>query len=215
MTPLLLVQFKAFYQQEEILAAVKSFVESQTHPSFKLAIALPLLLIEPVKTVLTLKEGMLMGTNMALLTDDQTFTGSIEIPLLISAGVQFVLIDISSGEDSNKIKDRIKKVLASKIMPIICVRDTQQQFDDDQSEDVLKQQVKEILGDLPPENLSGLHILYDASWINETPWEASNQYLIEGYARFKKILNDVFEENVVHTLKILYAVPTYLSLIHI
>ena len=101
------------------------------------------------------------------------------------------------------------QTLSAGLLPIVCVGETEEELYSGQSKAALTKQLTETLADLTPEQLHGLHLLYDAAWINRSPWEASNKQLQNAYKTFKEALAESFKKEIAANFNLLYAVPTF------
>jgi len=211
--PILLAEFKAFHSLEESFAIMESIIKDQSESNLQLYFTLPYTYIEPLKEKLQ-EQNVVVGVDRLLNTDTEQFTGSISLEMLKAVGAQFVLIGSSHErkffqEDLYTLKDKLEKTLRSDMKPIVCVSDTQDEFYGDQSKEILMGELSELLGNLSSEELNGLHLLYDPIWINQTLWEADHPDLYKAYHQFNEVLQELFPPEVVSTLRVMYAVPTY------
>lgn len=210
--PLLLAQFKAYHSLDETLETIKTLITEQAASKLRMHFAVPYSFLDPLTKQLA--PEITVGAEMMLNTDEEAFTQTVAGKMLKDAGAKFVLIgDVDERRVYNPnaatISSKIVNALENGIRPIVCIGETLEQFHAEQSREVLQNELFESLGELTFEQLQGLHILYDAPWINRTPWEAASEELHKAYHMVREVLNDLFVEEIADTLRIIYAVPTF------
>ncbi len=94
------------------------------------------------------------------------YTGEISGAMLKEIGVRYVVIGHSErrqyfGETDETVNARLKAAQLTGITPILCVGETKQQRDADETEAVITRQVKEALTDI---NQYNLVIAYEPIW---------------------------------------------------
>lgn len=212
-TSILLAQFEAFHPFEETLTAIQKLFETY---SSNIHLSLPYSFITPFveQQEEEAQASTTLGLKMLLDVNKQTFTETIAIKMLTEKNIAFTLIGTKAertlcSEAPTSLNNKLNRILASPITPIVCVGDTWEEFSEDNSKEVIKKQLAEILGSLADKELTGLHILYDAPWILQTPWESSNEDLLKGYRQFNEVLEEMFDVTTVSNFKLIYSVPTY------
>jgi triosephosphate isomerase len=101
--------------------------------------------------------------------DSGAFTGEIAPPMLTALGVSHVIIGHSErrqlfGETNQSVNLKVKAALAHKLTPIMCVGETLDQRDQNITDDVIKQQVKEGLDGVSEAEAAKLVIAYEPVW---------------------------------------------------
>ncbi len=94
------------------------------------------------------------------------YTGEIAPPMLIEAGVRYVIVGHSErrqyfGETDTTVNLRLKAAQKHGLTPILCVGETKQQRDDGETESVITNQLKTDLVDV---NQYNLVIAYEPIW---------------------------------------------------
>lgn len=94
------------------------------------------------------------------------FTGEISGPMLSELGIRYVVVGHSErrqffGDTDETVNLRLKAAQDAGITPILCVGETKQQRDANQTEDVIEAQVKKALVDV---NQFNLVIAYEPIW---------------------------------------------------
>jgi len=211
---LLISQYKAYHSLEETQENIQALLK-QVPANTSVYASVPLSFIEPLIKHFA-GQNVLIGAEYMLSLDEKTFTGSISIRLLKESGAQFVLIGSDSERKSNfpetsQIKQKILEAISAGIKPILCLTGSEEEINTDQSKSVFMEQLKEATENLTQEQLVEIYLMYDASWINQAPWEASSQTLQKAYQSFNAALLEVFPNEINTPLKVIYAVPPYSS----
>ena len=94
------------------------------------------------------------------------YTGEISGPMLSELGIRYVVVGHSErrqffGDTDETVNARLKAAQDAGITPILCVGETKQQRDANQTEDVIETQVKKALVDV---NQFNLVIAYEPIW---------------------------------------------------
>ena len=94
------------------------------------------------------------------------FTGEISGPMLSELGIRYVVVGHSErrqyfGDTDETVNARLKAAQEAGLTPILCVGETKQQRDANQTEDVIESQVKKALVDV---NQFNLVIAYEPIW---------------------------------------------------
>ncbi len=205
--PILLARFEPFHSFEELVNAVGNLFKEPSSSNIYLTV--PFSFVEPFAK--HMKEATL-GVESLIDTHPEKFTSTIATRMLSERNVQFVLIGTANERKFHQnnpalLHEKLDRVLSSTITPIVCVGETWIEFCDGLSKEVIKKQLTELIGDLPKKTLKGLHIVYEAPWILETPWEANNEHLLKAYEQFNEVVNELSTSTT--KFKLLYSVPAY------
>ena len=92
------------------------------------------------------------------------YTGEVSIPMLLDIGINTVIIGHSErraydNETSEKCNLKILELLKANMMPIYCVGETLEQFENNLTTDIVKDQLIKGLKDVDVEDLADGHIL--------------------------------------------------------
>ena len=97
------------------------------------------------------------------------YTGEISAPMLAKLGVGWVILGHSErrahfGETDETVNLRAKAVLASGMHPIVCVGETLDQRDTDQTDDVVLTQVQGGMRGITGEQVATMAVAYEPVW---------------------------------------------------
>ena len=208
---ILLLQFKPFYPVEEIINAIESIKNDSVDTGLNCYIALP----SPYISLAAKHSGfseIIFGDERVLKADPGDFTSTIAGRFSEQEGSRFALIGSSDERKilpTSSIKNKLTAILSVDVIPILCIGESLEEFDDGNSKEVLRIQLTELLADLSPEAIRGLHILYDVPWINQTPWESSDQVPHRAYRQFSEVVAEEFNSSIANDFKLLYSLPVH------
>jgi triosephosphate isomerase len=107
------------------------------------------------------------------------FTGEVSIPMLQEIGIGTCLVGHSerrlyNNETNASCHAKILALLQNNLTPIYCVGETLHQYESNQTKEVVANQIKEGLANLPLERLSSLIVAYEPVWSIGTGKNASS-----------------------------------------
>ena len=137
------------------------------------------------------------------------FTGEISPDFLQDAGCQYVIIGHSErrqlmGESDTFINQKLLKVLATGLKPILCIGETLQERENDQMLEVLNQQIKGGLANLTAAQMTTVVIAYEPVWAIGTGKTATAAQAEEAHAFIRGLLQGLFNQEVANRTRILY-----------
>jgi triosephosphate isomerase len=106
------------------------------------------------------------------------FTGANAAPLARAAGATAALVGHSErrhvfGETDEETGKKVRAVFAAGLLPVLCVGETLEQRERDETADVVIRQLKAGLRDLPARNIDRVVIAYEPVWAIGTGRNAS------------------------------------------
>src|SRR3954447_9079774 len=123
---------------------------------------------------------------------DGAYTGELSGAMLIHAGCTHVILGHSErrdgmGETDAQVNAKLHAALEVQLIPIVCIGETEQERDADQTEDVVLGQLTGSLSGLSPEQVAGVVLAYEPVWAigtgrTATPGQAQEVHrLIRGW----------------------------------
>jgi triosephosphate isomerase len=112
--------------------------------------------------------GIGLGAQNMHWEEKGAYTGEIA-PGMLKELCQYVILGHSErrayfGETDENVNRKVKAALAHGLIPIICVGETEAQYDAGQTETVVSSQVRGCLAGLTPQQVAGLVIAYEPVW---------------------------------------------------
>lgn len=115
------------------------------------------------------KNGILVGAQQVYYENKGAFTGSVAASMVKSVGCEYVLCGHSerrslfSDSDAN-INLKVRKVLEFGMKPILCVGETQDEYDLGITQEVCAMQVSKDLAGVSQKDMANVVIAYEPVW---------------------------------------------------
>ena len=152
--------------------------------------------------------NMIVAAQNCHFKENGAYTGEISIPMLKELGIDWVIIGHSErrtydNETSEKCNLKIKELLKNNMIPVYCVGETLEQFENGKTDEVVVGQIREGLKDLTPEEVKKVVIAYEPVWSIGTGKNASKEIAENVCALIRSIIHSDFGE-VSEEVRILY-----------
>jgi triosephosphate isomerase (TIM) len=136
------------------------------------------------------------------------FTGEISPAMLADIGTQGVVLGHSErrelfGETDRALALKVPAALEAGLKPILCVGETEEERDNDDTERKLRQQVWDGLAQVPEERLAEVTIAYEPIWAIGTGRVASTEQAQEAVAFVRALVGDRSKQ-AAESVRILY-----------
>lgn len=137
------------------------------------------------------------------------FTGEVSAEMVREAGAQYVIIGHSErralfGETSLQVNRKIQAALGAGLIPIVCIGETLQQRDGQQTTVVLDDQLAQGLDGLTAERLATMVLAYEPVWAIGTGRTATPEQAQEAHAHIRGRLRQYFGAPFAEQCRILY-----------
>ena len=101
--------------------------------------------------------------------DSGAYTGEVSVPMLKEVGITYCIIGHSErrtyyNETDKACAAKAKRLLADNIIPILCIGETEAQYDYGETENVIKSQLAGSLAGLTGEEVAKMVIAYEPIW---------------------------------------------------
>ena len=121
------------------------------------------------------------------------FTGEISAGMLLDLGVEVVILGHSErralfGETDEALERKVPAALNAGLEPILCVGETEEQRDADETEQVLTTQIEADLADVSDGDLAKVVIAYEPVWAIGTGNTATSEQAQEACALIRGLL---------------------------
>ena len=165
---------------------------------------------------LALVGEMLKGSRVALGAQnlypekEGAFTGEVSPTMLLDLGCKYVILGHSErrhtlGESDAFINQKVRVALAAGLDVILCVGESLEQRQADQTEAVLDRQVTQGLAGVSAENLTRLSIAYEPLWaIGKLGHHATPEQAQDVHACIRQLFGQLSDEQSAHALTIQY-----------
>lgn len=207
----LFAQCKAYYSFENTLKICEKFIQDYSNPSTEIYLSVPYSFIQPISQKFNSPQ-IHIGGDCMLSADHGDFTETVCGKMLQDAHAKFVLIGTSDERVRLKtnplsLKNKLTHALNSEISPFICLTDTEIDFQDGNSKNLLADQLQTLISDISIERLKTLHILYEAAWITESPWTSAENTLYKALTNFLDAVSEITPHH--ESLHLVAPVPAF------
>ncbi len=137
------------------------------------------------------------------------FTGEVSPAMLVSLGVEFVILGHSErrqyfGETDEGVNKKAKAALAAGITPIICVGETLEERETGITAEIVCKQTKLALLGMTEEQVAGLVIAYEPIWAIGTGKTATSEDANETIGTIRGAVAEVFGDDAAFKVRIQY-----------
>jgi triosephosphate isomerase (TIM) len=127
--------------------------------------------------------------------DEGAYTGEVSPPMLNEVGVQGVILGHSErrqlfGESDKALALKVPAALASGLLPVLCVGETEEERERGDTQRKLRHQVQEALARLELAQLSEVVIAYEPIWAIGTGQVATPEQAQEAIAFVRALVGD-------------------------
>jgi triosephosphate isomerase len=136
------------------------------------------------------------------------YTGEISAPMLSELDARGVVLGHSErralfGETDKALALKVPAALKAGLVPILCVGETEQERDNDDTDRKLRQQIRDDLAGVAPERLAEVVIAYEPIWAIGTGRVATAEQAQEAIAFIRALVGDR-DSQAAAQLRILY-----------
>lgn len=112
--------------------------------------------------------------------DSGAFTGEVSVPMLEEIGIKYCIIGHSErrqmfGDTDETVNKKAKRLLKAGITPILCIGETEAQYDAGETEKVIRDQLTGSLSDLCAKCVGSMVIAYEPIWAIGTGKSATKE----------------------------------------
>jgi len=137
------------------------------------------------------------------------FTGEVSAPMLKEAGAEYVIIGHSErrrlfGETDQSVNRKLTAALASQLTAIVCIGETLEERDANETLNVLDRQIKQGLDGLTADQISGLVVAYEPVWAIGTGRNATPVQANEAHAHIRSRLRQWFGGHAADQCHVIY-----------
>ncbi|MBT9139673.1 MAG: Triosephosphate isomerase [Dehalococcoidia bacterium] len=207
--PIIAANWKMHKTSEEATTFV-----NQLGNQLKAEVALEIVLCPPYPLLALIAESCqkygfkLAAQNMYWETAG-AFTGEVSPLLLKDLGVQYVILGHSErrqifGETDQQVSRKVRAAFAHELVPIVCVGETMQQRNAEQTNSVVGEQVSIALRGLDPSQVRRVVVAYEPVWAIGSGLTASGHDAATVARHIRKTIGEMFSLKVARDLRIQY-----------
>ena len=140
---------------------------------------------------------------------DGAYTGEVNAAMLTDIGCRFVILGHSErrqlmGETDAEVAKKLQAALAGNLVPIVCVGETLEQRQADQTEAVVESQVRGSLAELDEIRAAGVVIAYEPVWAIGTGLTATPEQAESVHQTIRQLLAQMFTPEIAGQIRIQY-----------
>ena len=136
------------------------------------------------------------------------YTGEISAPMLVDAGVKYVIIGHSErramGETDSDINKKLIAALEAGLTPILCVGESLEQRKSGVTFEHISMQLKQAFQEIPPEQLRRIVVAYEPIWAIGTGLTATPEEAEEVCQHIRTVIRKLSSAKTARATSILY-----------
>ena len=133
-----------------------------------------------LSTAVANAKNLVIAAENCHFKDSGAFTGEISVPMLQEVGVTHCIIGHSErremfGDTDATVNAKAKRLIEAGITPILCIGETETQYDAGETENVIRTQLTGSLADLCPKCVANMVNAYEPIWAIGTGKSATKE----------------------------------------
>ena len=150
-----------------------------------------------------------VGAQNVHWAENGAFTGEISAEMLVSTGVEYVIIGHSErrqyfGETDATVNSRMKAALKAGLKVIVCVGETLEEREGNKTADVIGRQIKEGFEGLTAADMANVIVAYEPVWAIGTGKTATPEMAQAAHAFIRAELAAMFGTDTAEAIRIQY-----------
>ena len=141
--------------------------------------------------------------------DSGAYTGEVSVPMLEEIGITYCIIGHSErrtyyNETNEACAAKAKRLFASNITPILCIGETEAQYDAGETKDVIRTQLKGSLEGLTADEVSRIVIAYEPIWAIGTGKNADKETAQACCKLVRDTVKELYDEDTAAAVRVQY-----------
>lgn len=125
-------------------------------------------------------KNLIVAAENCHFEDNGAFTGEVSVPMLEEINVKYCIIGHSErremfGDTDETVNKKAKRLIKAGITPILCIGETEAQYDAKETETVIRTQLTGSLADLCADCVGNMVIAYEPIWAIGTGKSATKE----------------------------------------
>ena len=173
------------------------------------------IVLAPPFTALAIVAAACRGSNIAVAGQDVhwedhgAFTGEVSVAMLAEAGASHVIIGHSErrhlfGETDDAVNRKVQAALEAELVPIVCIGETLDERETDQTEAVLDRQIDGGLAGLDAADVGTIIVAYEPVWAIGTGRTATPAQAQAAHAHIRSRLAGLAGDEAAGRCRLLY-----------
>jgi triosephosphate isomerase len=208
-TPLIAGNWKMYLNRTEAVELARSVAAASTELTDReVMIAPSYLSLAAVKEAVADSPVRVAAQNVAW-EEQGAFTGEVAPPMLQDVGVDMVILGHSErrhvfGEDNAMVNRRMQGALQFGLSPILCVGETLEEREQENTFSVVEEQLRQGLQDISADQMAQVVVAYEPVWAIGTGKTATKEQAQEVHAFIRSTLVTLYEKTLADSVRILY-----------
>ncbi len=191
----------------DLISGIKTGLQ-KTQAACTVIVCPPFTSLETAATLLKNSSIKLGAQNMHF-EESGAFTGEISAGMIKSTGAEYVILGHSErrtifGEDNAMINKKIKKALASGLLPIFCIGETLEEREKGITFAVVEKQIREGLAGIDALKNGEIILAYEPVWAIGTGKTASPAQAQEVHAYIRSVVKQIYGQDAAEAMVIQY-----------
>ena len=141
--------------------------------------------------------------------DSGAYTGEVSVPMLKEVGITYCIIGHSErrtyyNETNEACALKAKRLFADNIIPILCIGETEAEYDAGQTADVIKNQLAGSLAGLDADEVSRMVIAYEPIWAIGTGKSATKEIAEDCCKLVRETVKNLYDEKTADAVRVQY-----------
>lgn len=150
-----------------------------------------------------------VGAENFYIEDKGAYTGEISAPMLVDAGVKYVIIGHSERrdyfkEDDTFLNKKVKKAIEAGLTPILCCGESLEQRELGVTMDWIRLQIKSDLAGVAADDVKNLVIAYEPIWAIGTGKTATSDQAQEVCKGIRDLIAEIYDTDTAEAVRIQY-----------
>lgn len=150
-----------------------------------------------------------VGAENFYIEDKGAYTGEISAPMLVDAGVKYVIIGHSErrdyfNEDDAFLNKKVKKAIEAGLTPILCCGESLEQRELGVTMDWIRLQIKSDLAGVSADDVKNLVIAYEPIWAIGTGKTATSDQAQEVCKGIRDLIAEIYDTDTAEAVRIQY-----------
>jgi triosephosphate isomerase len=138
---------------------------------------------------------MIVAAQNCHYKESGAYTGEVSIPMLKELGINWVILGHSErraydNETSEKCNLKMKALIANNMVPLYCVGETLQQFEEGRTKEVVREQIVKGFEGISEEEAKNVVVAYEPVWSIGTGKNASTEIAQDVCNFIRKVLKE-------------------------
>ena len=192
----------------ETVTLVEEITKKVTEPNCDVVICVP---YTSISDAVKLAKGtpVKVGAQNMHFLDNGAYTGEISADMLLELGVTYVIIGHSErreyyNETDETVNKKVLKAIEKNLISIVCVGETLEQRENNETLGLVKGQVEKALKDVSIEDIKKVVFAYEPIWAIGTGKTATCEQANEVCKYIRECVKDLYNEEIANEIKILY-----------